>query len=711
MENVQTYAEAEALFLGLIEKRPLQVAALLQLVQAAAVLDNGNRADEWTALLMQELVEAADFNGLFTVLKDRAQPLSATLKLTGFRDILRKAASKDRLTLALIDVAMFGEVPLDESFRRLDLLTALVPGELVIDPNWGLGTVKRLDDFYKRVTIDFTGKPSHMMSFAAACDSLVRAPHDHLLSMHHNDPAGMRAMAKEQPGEIVRRALRSFGNMSVTKLEDLLVKNGLVRADGWKAFWENARKTLKGDPLVSIPSKRTEPIELRKHAEDHGDEWFQRLASTKDPVKILEMVTAVEQAGKLPGLGDIERGILEERLNFAIKGAHNTDAPLYARLAVTVNRLGFLTPPVDQLRAHLWEESRYITAAEALTLRDIQGLVSFMLAEGCAANARLLDALPQMPFALLSEVLAVLKATPEAAAACCALLSQSKAPPTLVNWVFRHEAPWEGLPVLSDLLGHAISIIETKLSGESLRMQNSLKQLFDQSKWMESIFAALDLPQRQFLFERIQASAAWDAAAHRGLLARMIKLEPSLAERKKTTAQQAQTSVRQTSWRSIAEKQAQYKRLIEVELPKNASDIATARSYGDLSENFEYQAAKDYQRQILQRQSDLQIELRQVKGTDFSTAPYDKAGPGTTVTLRMEDGTARAYTILGEWDRDEALGIISCKTRVAQILDGKRPGDPVALPIPDGEIPATVETVEPLSETIRQWINTPPEET
>jgi transcription elongation GreA/GreB family factor len=76
------------------------------------------------------------------------------------------------------------------------------------------------------------------------------------------------------------------------------------------------------------------------------------------------------------------------------------------------------------------------------------------------------------------------------------------------------------------------------------------------------------------------------------------------------------------------------KKLVEVDLPKNSHDIAVARSYGDLRENFEYQAAKDLQRQLLQRQAEMQIELKTVKGTDFADAPCNKVGSGTTVVLR-----------------------------------------------------------------------------
>ena len=710
MDAVPTSAQTESLFLSMLEKRPLPVAEMLTLLHSVAVTETAKKGDEWAAMLMQELTEAADFAGLYQVVKDRAPLLSTALKPAGIRDALKKSC-KDRLINALIDTAAFGEAPLEESFRRLDLLLALTPGTLVIDPAWGFGTVKRLDDFYKRITIDFTGKPSHTMTFSAAFETLARAPHDHLLTLRHTDPESMARLAKEQPGEIVKHALRSFGDMPITKLEDLLTRHRFVAAGNWKTFWESARKALKNDRLVSIPAKRADSIQLRAEAESYGDEWFDTLSATKDPYKILEAIAELEDSDKQAGLEDTQRGVLEDRLAFAIKGAHNTDPALYARLAVMVNRLGFLTPPVDQLRAHLWEQRRYIKASEDMAVRDIAAMTTFLLAEGGHAITHLLDALPQMPFSLLNEVLSALKESPEAEEACRALLSRPKAPPTLVNWIFRFrkDITWR-LPPLIDLVNHAIVLVESRLNGEALRMQNNLKLLFEQAKWLDAVFEELNEPQRELLFDRIQASTAWDPSTHRSLIGRMLKLDPALAERKKSLAAPTAEAIRWTSWRSLTEHQLQYKKLIEVDLPKNSHDIATARSYGDLRENFEYQAAKDFQRQLLQRQSEMQLELKQVKGTDYGDAPHDKAGPGTTVVLLMADGTRRTYTILGEWDSDGQLNIISNKTRLALCLENKAAGDPVMIPAHGGEEAALVEAVLPLDENIRAWITAQPGE-
>ena len=132
MEVVPTYAQNEASFLSLLEKQPLPVADLLTLIHACASSEKSNgKAEEWTAMLMQELTEAADFAGLYRVAKDRSGQLLPLLKAAGIRDALKKAC-KDRLITALIDAAGFGDGPLEESFRRMDLLLALTPGTLVI---------------------------------------------------------------------------------------------------------------------------------------------------------------------------------------------------------------------------------------------------------------------------------------------------------------------------------------------------------------------------------------------------------------------------------------------------------------------------------------------------------------------------------------------------------------------------------------------------
>ncbi|MDA3926230.1 MAG: GreA/GreB family elongation factor [Kiritimatiellae bacterium] len=712
MDAAITFAEAETKFVSLLESNPLPVTELLALIHSTSVKNN-EKDGEWTNLITQELIEAGDFNGLYLVIKSYTPDLIKRMGAEGILNDLKRCC-KDRLILAFIDTVPFENQPLEKSFQQLDTLLDITPGAQVIDKTWGFGTVKRLDNFYKRITIDFCGKCGHNLTFKTASETLTRAAHDHLFTVRHNNPDGIARMIKKDQATLVTMAIRSFGKMPIPKLESTLIGHKFLKSSEWKSFWDSARKALKKDPLVVVPSKRTEFIELLEKAASHDSTWFETLESEKDPLVILRSVIELEDSKKIESMDERETEIVNDRLSFAIKGTDNTNPALYVRLIIFCTRQN-IKPAVfseesdkqiDDPHIHLWSKNRFIKAARKLPVKEVSNMVAFLLQEGDDAKEKLLIALPSMPYNLLNETLLALKETGDASLACRKLLLAPKAPPILVNWIFRYrtELPSWNLPPLIDLLYHAIITVETTLNGENLRMQNAIKKLFESSKWLEDIFNELNEAHRQLLFERIQASPAWDPSTHRSLIARMLKLDPALAKRKRSVAPSADSQPRLTSWRSLAEHQRFYKKMVEVDLPKNSKDIAVARSYGDLRENFEYQAAKDYQRQLLQKQAEMQLELELVNGSDFANVSTEQVAEGTTVNLLTEDGVKKSYTILGEWDRDEKLNIISNKTRMAECLLGKKLGDSVLIPIPGGEQKIAITEIMPLSTDITAWI-------
>jgi len=163
------------------------------------------------------------------------------------------------------------------------------------------------------------------------------------------------------------------------------------------------------------------------------------------------------------------------------------------------------------------------------------------------------------------------------------------------------------------------------------------------------------------------------------------------------------------SARALRERKAQLDRLLSDELPRNRREIQEAKEFGDLSENFEYESARNKERQLIARQAALRQELLDVAPFDYAQAEAgDVAAPGTRVELRYEDGTARVLHVLGLWDFDEALGVISCQAPLAQLVLGKRAGDRVAVPDPDfdGEfLSAEIVSVGPLPPEVVAWAN------
>jgi transcription elongation GreA/GreB family factor len=186
----------------------------------------------------------------------------------------------------------------------------------------------------------------------------------------------------------------------------------------------------------------------------------------------------------------------------------------------------------------------------------------------------------------------------------------------------------------------------------------------------------------------------------------MTKIVPAL-EAHMVKAEKKREYARITSPRSYAERQREYFKLINEDMPANVKRIEFAKSYGDLSENSEYQYAKDEQRVLMQKQTVMQAELDAVKPGDFSDAVTDEVMPGVEVVVSARDGERR-YVILGEWDNDLERGIISSQTRVAKNLMGKKVGDDFELPDAEGNVDfAKLVEIRALSDEIKEWMKLP----
>jgi transcription elongation factor GreA len=118
------------------------------------------------------------------------------------------------------------------------------------------------------------------------------------------------------------------------------------------------------------------------------------------------------------------------------------------------------------------------------------------------------------------------------------------------------------------------------------------------------------------------------------------------------------------------------------ELPK---EILKARAHGDLSENAEYHAAKERQAFVNAKLGHLQARLREFSMIDFSKIPRDRVGLGSqVVVLDLNKDEEYTYNLVTSEEADVANGKISTSSPIGRGLLGKRVGDTVKIPIPDG---------------------------
>lgn len=139
---------------------------------------------------------------------------------------------------------------------------------------------------------------------------------------------------------------------------------------------------------------------------------------------------------------------------------------------------------------------------------------------------------------------------------------------------------------------------------------------------------------------------------------------------------------------------AQLQQLEAVERPKASAAIAEARDKGDLSENSEYDAAKEAQAHLEAKINQIKVTIAEAKIIDTSRLTNDTVQILSKVEMtNMNNKAKMTYTIVSESEADLRSGKISIKTPIAQGLLNKKVGDVVEIKIPRGVINLRIDKI------------------
>jgi transcription elongation factor GreA len=123
--------------------------------------------------------------------------------------------------------------------------------------------------------------------------------------------------------------------------------------------------------------------------------------------------------------------------------------------------------------------------------------------------------------------------------------------------------------------------------------------------------------------------------------------------------------------------------------------IKIARSFGDLSENSEYDSAKEEQAFVEGRITTLENMIRNAKIIEETEINTDAVILGRTVTfVELPDGDEESYTIVGSAEADPFEGKISNDSPIAKSLMGKKVGDEVSVQTPGGEMSVRITSIK-----------------
>ena len=129
--------------------------------------------------------------------------------------------------------------------------------------------------------------------------------------------------------------------------------------------------------------------------------------------------------------------------------------------------------------------------------------------------------------------------------------------------------------------------------------------------------------------------------------------------------------------------------------PEVIKRIKIARSYGDLSENSEYESAKDEQAMVERRIAQIENMLQYAEIIDNEDVDKDEVSMGRTITIQeLPDEEPEEYQIVGESESDPFNGKISNESPMAKGLLGHKVGEVVDVDVPNGTIKLKIIKVD-----------------
>ena len=130
---------------------------------------------------------------------------------------------------------------------------------------------------------------------------------------------------------------------------------------------------------------------------------------------------------------------------------------------------------------------------------------------------------------------------------------------------------------------------------------------------------------------------------------------------------------------------AEHEELVSVKRKEVSERLKEAISYGDISENSEYDAAKNEQAELEERIHKLETMIRKAKIINENDMPKDHVNVGLKVKVKVhETGDETEYVIVGSTEADPFEGKISNESAVGSALLGKKLGEVVEITVPDG---------------------------
>ncbi len=590
--------------------------------------------------------------------------------------------------------------------RAAEHLEKLKPGTYCLHKSWGFGQVAEWNLLLNQIVINFQAKKGHPMQLAYAAEHLTVIPPDHFLARKATDLGSIKEQLKKDPAGIVRNVLESLGGSATQSQIGQLMLGDLFTEAEWKRWWDSTKKTLKTEGYFLVPSKKTDPIQLRAEKVSRADElvtFFNQARQPKEKAAALDEI--IKFHGEFSDPASQLQRIVNEIEELAARNQRFNPA-LVLELIIARDDLLQRCPALQSSNPELTlprlveeEESRLMTILPKLPSskerRILQLLPSALGPHWTVRAFQLMQSNHARAVAQIPPVFVEAGQQAELRAFIYRGIREHSATSEVLTWLGKErDGEWRDL-VTPDLLGAILSALERDQHNENSRGSKLRDLVLEDRQFIPDMFAGAEASVARDAMRRLMLTPVFDELTKRSLLARIIKLYPELETVITGEQKEEKTESLVVSWSSLDKRRSEYEDLINRKIPENSKEIGVARSYGDLRENFEFKAAKEMQAVLMRRKSELEIMLQRARGTNFENPDTLQVSIGTIVMLRDTDGNEETYTVLGAWDSEPDQRIISYQTAIGQALLGRKVGDTVDLNTDQGSRSFEIIGIDP----------------
>lgn len=660
---------------------------ILKLVKSSEFAKPFGKLIETALPLWQVVTDKTDSYKVLSALIDLQTTNTPTLAEITLQALKEKYGTQPQYNERLRLVGLRTKENFQSAIANYELLAHMEKGNYVFHSGgWGTGEIIDVSSVRQQVTIEFENVSGRKhLTFEHAFKSLIPLHKEHFLVRRFADPDLFEQEAKKDPIAVIKMLLRDLGPKTSGEIKEEVCELVIPEND-WVKWWQGARAKLKKDVMIDSPESLREPFRLRKKELSHEDRLRQSMQHDSGVDEIIQ--TAYSFLRDLPS----------SRQSTDVKNSLR-DKLLAQLSSPELNK-------AQELQICLLLENQFEHQVEGKeTQKMIQKLENIEdtieAIDVIALKKRALILVHQhrkdWPELFLKMLLSIKQSTlkdyilkeltqnhrKQLQDKIDQLMHHPEAHPEFFVWYFQkvvgkdHEDLYLGNKVGQCALFEAFLVLFMRLENKP-EYKDLLKKMYvllseKRFALVRTVMAGSSLTfVKEFL---LLASKCHTLEDHdmKTLRALAEVVHPTLGKREsKPTHDPHVVWTTEDAHRKLQE---QIRHIGTVEIVENAREIEAARALGDLRENSEFKFALERRSRLQQQLKTLSDQFNRARIITPQDISSDEVSVGTIVDVKDAQGKKTTYTILGPWDANADINILSFQSKLAEAMIGCKIGD------------------------------------